>query len=278
MRATLLLCTDLDRTLIPNGPAPESKRARQHFATLVAHPEVCLVYVSGRDRALVEQAIRDYALPPPDFVIGDVGTTIYTTEGGDWRVWQSWRKTLASAWSDGVRRALVDVLAEVDALRLQESAKQGEFKISCYLSAELDAEPLLEAVRHRVDEASLPARLVFSRDDEGLGLLDLLPADAGKQAAIEHLMRRRGFDCERTVFSGDSGNDVEVLVSGIPSVLVANAEEDVRRRVLEIASSRGALDSLYLAHGGFLGMNGNYSAGILEGVAHYLPEISEWLE
>ena len=61
-------------------------------------------------------------------------------------------------------------------------------------------------------------------------------------------------------------------------MLVANAEEDVRQRVLEIASSRDALDSLYLASGGFLGMNGNYSAGILEGVAHFLPEISEWLE
>jgi hypothetical protein len=32
---------------------------------------------------------------------------------------------------------------------------------------------------------------------------------------------------------------------------------------------------LYLARGGLLEMNGNYSAGILEGVAHYHPELLE---
>ena len=36
MPERLLLCTDLDRTLIPNGPQPESPGARAHFATLAA--------------------------------------------------------------------------------------------------------------------------------------------------------------------------------------------------------------------------------------------------
>ena len=278
MSEALLLCTDLDRTLIPNGPAPESKGARQHFATLVARPEVCLVYVSGRDRSLVELAIREYDLPRPCFVIGDVGTTIYTTKDGDWRVWQSWRSSLALEWGVGCRDTLVELLADLSALRLQEESKQGEFKISFYVSQELEARSLLESVRRRVDEASLPVRLVFSRDEKGTGLLDLLPTRAGKQAAIEFLMQQRGFDVERTVFAGDSGNDVEVLTSRIRAVLVANAEEDVRHRVLEIASNRDALDSLYLARGGFFDMNGNYSAGILEGLAHFLPEVSAWLE
>jgi len=35
--------------------------------------------------------------------------------------------------------------------------------------------------------------------------------------------------------------------------------------------------SLYLAHGGLLGMNGNYSAGILEGVVHFIPATRDWL-
>ena len=61
----------------PNGPQSESPNARQHFATLCARPEVTLAYVTGRHRALIEQAITFYRLPQPDFVIGDVGTTIY---------------------------------------------------------------------------------------------------------------------------------------------------------------------------------------------------------
>ena len=36
--------------------------------------------------------------------------------------------------------------------------------------------------------------------------------------------------------------------------------------------------AFYLAQGGFLGMNGNYSAGILEGVAYYLPDTQHWME
>ncbi len=61
----LLICTDLDRTLIPNGPQPESPGARRRFAILAERPEVTLAYVSGRHRALVEDAITTYRLPTP---------------------------------------------------------------------------------------------------------------------------------------------------------------------------------------------------------------------
>ncbi|NNJ94540.1 MAG: haloacid dehalogenase, partial [Halobacteria archaeon] len=77
MSGPLLICTDLDRTLIPNGPQSESPAARERFSELAARPEVTLAYVSGRHRALIERAIVNYRLPLPDFVIGDVGTTIY---------------------------------------------------------------------------------------------------------------------------------------------------------------------------------------------------------
>ena len=63
MADRLLICTDLDRTLIPNGTQPESSAARKHFAMLVDHPDVTLAYVSGRHRALVEAAIERYRLP-----------------------------------------------------------------------------------------------------------------------------------------------------------------------------------------------------------------------
>ena len=278
MSEALLLCSDLDRTLIPNGPAPESDGARDRFATLVARPEVTLAYVTGRDRSLVARSMREFRLPWPKFVIGDVGTAIYSTTDGDWRLWESWRSSLARVWSDEIRHALVDLLADVSALRLQETSKQSEFKISYYLDSELTAEPLLTSIRRRIEEARLPVRSVFSQDDEGTGLLDLLPIGAGKRSAIEFLLRQAGFDVERTVFAGDSGNDVEVLASPIRGVLVANAAEDVRRRVLEAASSHDLMDRLYLARGDFLGMNGNYSAGILEGLAHFFPEVSRWLE
>jgi hydroxymethylpyrimidine pyrophosphatase-like HAD family hydrolase len=72
----LLLCTDLDRTLLPNGFEPESPDSRDLFARLVAAKGITLAYVSGRDQALVDAAIADYKLPQPDFAITDVGTRI----------------------------------------------------------------------------------------------------------------------------------------------------------------------------------------------------------
>ena len=74
------------------------------------------------------------------------------------------------------------------------------------------------------------------------------------------------------VFCGDSGNDIEVLVSPIRAVLVANAQPQVREEAVRLAAAGGHSDRLYIANGGFLGMNGNYSAGILEGIEHFHPD------
>jgi hypothetical protein len=60
------------------------------------------------------------------------------------------------------------------------------------------------------------------------------------------------------------------------SVLVANASEDVREQAIKLAAERGNAASLYLAQGEIDGMNGNYSAGILEGLAHFLPDTRNW--
>ena len=35
----LLLCSDLDRTLLPNGPQAESADVRERFASIVSRPE-----------------------------------------------------------------------------------------------------------------------------------------------------------------------------------------------------------------------------------------------
>ena len=90
----VLLCTDLDRTLLPNGSQPESPGARALFHQLASHEQLTLAYVSGRDRALVEAAIEQYQLPRPDYVIADVGTSIYTVSGDEWQFWPTWHRLI----------------------------------------------------------------------------------------------------------------------------------------------------------------------------------------
>lgn len=112
----------------------------------------------------------------------------------------------------------------------------------------------------------MSAHLIWSEDEAAhIGLLDLLPSNAGKREAIEFLMQHLGFNYENTLFAGDSGNDLDVFLSPISSILVANAAAAVREEIL-----KHQIDTVYFAQGGYLGMNGCYSAGILEGVAHFL--------
>lgn len=279
MNRRLLICTDLDRTLIPNGHQPESPTARKHFATLAAHPQVTLVFVSGRHRALVEQAIEDYQLPCPDFVIADVGTTIYHVGSEhDWLRQDDWTHTIAGDWGGRFHEQLATLLADLDALRLQERKLQNEHKLSYYTALRCEREILAAKIHARLGPHAIQARLIWSIDEPaGVGLLDVVPAQASKYHAIEALMRQQEFSARECVFCGDSGNDIEVLASPIPAVLVANSEPSVRELALRLAADGGFSGQLYIARGGFHDMNGNYSAGALEGIAHFFPHAEDWM-
>ncbi|MDH5572982.1 MAG: haloacid dehalogenase, partial [Gammaproteobacteria bacterium] len=71
--------------------------------------------------------------------------------------------------------------------------------------------------------------------------------------------------------------DLQVITSPIQSVLVANTSDEVRNLALEQTQQQGLEDTLYIALGDFYGMNGNYSAGIIEGLAHFIPETEQWI-
>ncbi|AGA89933.1 HAD-superfamily hydrolase, subfamily IIB [Thioflavicoccus mobilis 8321] len=274
----ILLCTDLDRTLLPNGPAPESPAARPRFCALAGHEEVTLAYVTGRHRELVEAAIAEYDLPAPDFVIGDVGTSLYRVTGSDWKGSVAWSTRIARDWAGLSRDGLAELLVDIPGLRLQEPAKQGAFKLSWYALPDWDQARWLPEMEQRLADAGVRPSLIWSVDEtSGTGLLDLLPASATKRHAVEFLMGQEGFAATHTLCAGDSGNDIAMLASPLPAVLVANATATVRADAIAAAEQAGTLDSLYLARGDFHGMNGNYSAGILEGLAHFLPEtVASW--
>lgn len=276
----LLICTDLDRTLIPNGPQPQSPQARNYLETLVARREVTLVFVSGRHRALVEEAIATFELPVPDFVIGDVGTTIYRVGPSHaWSRLESWESRIARDWAGRSSTELMDVLSGINELQPQETDRQNRLKLSYYVSLGAETEKLSGMIQRRLESAGAAARLVWSVDEiERKGLLDILPQSASKLHAVEALMEQLAVGVDNTVFCGDSGNDMEVLISHIPSVLVANGVDQVKTSALEMARQRGTEKQLYIASGDFLNMNGNYAAGMLEGIVHFYPETRDWFE
>lgn len=275
----LLICTDLDRTLLPNGEATESVGARPAFAQLVSRPQTLLAYVSGRHLALVEEAIHDYGLPEPDWIIADVGSSIYARQNRGWSPLEAWSRHISADWQGDGWSDLAMVLSDVSGLTLQPESRQNSHKLSFFVPREADLPALNREILARLQERDVAVCLVHSVDEAAaIGLLDILPRRAGKLQAIEFLMREQGLSCQQTIFAGDSGNDLSVLTSSVPAVLVANAHPDVKAQAVAESMRMGTQDRLYLARGGFLGMNGNYSSGILEGIGHFHADALRELE
>ena len=275
----LLLCTDMDRTIIPNGTQSEHRLARKRFAEFCNHTEITLAYITGRYLQMVLDAIRIYRLPIPDYIVSDVGTKIYHMKSGRWTEIKSWTDEIAKDWNGYSQRDLKKLFADITVLKLQENSKQSQHKLSYYAPVKTDTHTLLAQMKQKLEDNAINASLVWSIDEpKGIGLLDVLPKNATKLHAIEFLRQQLGFSIEETVFAGDSGNDLPVIASGIPSTLVANAADSVRREAIKLAQNHKQSSTLYLANGANSDMNGNYSAGVLEGVWHFAPLLRPNLE
>ncbi len=279
MKNKILLCCDLDRTVLPNGHAPESPTARKIFSQIVKDNDITLAYVSGRDKRLLLQAMDEYKIPVPDYAIGDVGTSMYRIMDNNWTELTSWSEHIAKDWHNITSSQIKEYLSGLDELTLQEDEKQNRFKISYYAPANVNAADLKQSIKDILVKHKISANLIWSVDEiKNIGLLDILPVSANKLHAIEFLIAETGIEKFQTVFAGDSGNDLPVIISDIPAVLVNNASNTVKQEAMTIIADNGNSDFIYIASGDFKGLNGNYSAGILEGLVHYHPRFSSLIK
>lgn len=273
MRNRLLLCTDMDRTLLPNGAAAETPNARAHFSAFCNLAEVTLVYVTGRHKSLVEEAIAHYQLPQPDYVIADVGSKLYRVEAGQWQEMPEWLAEMNQDWQGYTTETIQNLLTQFDLLKLQEPSKQNSHKLSYYAPVTADKTPLLAQIETTLKQHQLRANLIWSIDEaQNIGLLDILPANATKRHAIEHLRDQLEYTNHEILFAGDSGNDLAVLSSPIQAVLVGNATTEIQAEAIRLASQTENTHQLYLARPTPTD-NGNYAAGILQGVWHFFPAL-----
>ncbi len=262
-----ILATDLDRTLLPNGSWPPDPGAIDLFNELTEKHDVLVVYVTGRNLNLTESAIREFGIRYPHVLIGDVGTSIRKYEQDGWKPhcgWDTHVKQTSPRWdADAVRSAV----AGVDGLTEQEREHCGPFKQSYYVDHHRN-EAILKAVNERVKE-KFDEVVVYSFDSQtGKGLLDFLPQSATKQTALEYIADEFGASKSDVVFCGDSGNDVFPLTAGFSGVLVRNADDQLVAGVKQAADAHPEL-KLYFAKGGFRGLNGFYTSGVIEGAYHY---------
>jgi len=257
------LCTDLDRTLLPNGPDQEPSGARGALRDHLARHDVRLAYVTGRDVGRVRDAIERWSLPGPDFVAADAGTTIVRIDGGCWRPDEAWAARQAECWGGLDGDAVHDCLDGIDGLTAQSADRQRPFKRSYTVRPDIPRARLRELIERRTRERALPVAVLFSHDplsDEIL--LDLVSPLATKRGAVAHLAEALSLEEHEVLFAGDSGNDMDALLSDFPAVLVGNADAETRRQVLAGVRAGGRADRLHQARA-------PYAAGILEGLEHF---------
>ena len=262
-----ILATDLDRTLLPNGRWPADPGAIELFNELTRRHEVLVVYVTGRNLELTERAIEEFGIRHPDVLIGDVGTSIRRCVDEAWQTHEGWEahvRTSSPRWDAEAIRAAV---AGMDGLTEQEREHCGPFKQSYYVEHDRNAAILSaveKVVKGRFDEV-----IVYSLDSQtGKGLLDFLPESATKQTALEYLAAELGEDKAEVVFCGDSGNDVFPLTAGFSGVMVRNADDQLVASVMQAVAANPNL-RVYHARGGFRGLSGYYTSGVIEGAYHY---------
>jgi sucrose-6F-phosphate phosphohydrolase len=233
--AKWLFVSDVDDTLLGHNMALRTLAQALAKATSA----MVVVYNSSRPCASLRQSIlKNPDLPVPDYLIGALGTEIEYGRTGQ----QLFEYSLQI--SDHWDRERVAELAAEQGFTPHAADFQTPFKASYDVSG-------LDAARDMVrllEKEVLKAKVIFS----GGKNLDLIPAGAGKNSAIQFLRQNLAMDPTCVVVAGDSGNDREMFVAPHKGIIVANADADLK-------SLRA--DHIYHASAAFAG-------GVLEGL-HY---------
>ncbi len=257
-----VLATDLDGTLIPLPDRPENAEDLKRLSACLAEAERELVFCTGRHFESVIEALDDFGLPRPNWMICGVGSALYRREGKDYVRFAPFYDHLAEKTGHVDREGIQDLLSDLQGLTLQCAAHQGEYKISYDCAAE-DLDRLLTEIDRRLTAGSYPFRSMGSVDPftDG-GLIDLLPEGVTKAYTLAWLSTHGDFHPDEVVYAGDSGNDLAALTHGFRAILVGNAAEDLRLAVRKTLSEKGLDACLYCAQGAA-------SSGVLEGCRHF---------
>ncbi|MBV6696666.1 HAD-IIB family hydrolase [Kitasatospora aureofaciens] len=201
-----ILVTDLDGTLL-GGTREERRRLRE---ALAHHPEVTVVFATGRGLASVRDVLRDPLVPRPRWIIADVGATV--ADGTDFTPVDSLQEQLRAGWpgADRIRAAL----RRFTALTYQYGVVQ-DGRCSYHVAPGRLTGELTEAVR------ALGCGWVYSADR----YFDVLPPQASKGNALRALAGKLGWTPQEILVAGDSLNDLSLFRLGAHAVVVDGAED-----------------------------------------------------
>lgn len=258
-----LLATDLDGTFIPISGHSQN---RDDLATIVNRLEQTggtLVYITGRHLESVLDAISKESIPSPEWIVGDVGTSVFRRDGDTYQQHRGYTEHLLER-TGGIRADHVGRQASaIELLRPQLPIQQGEFKSSWFCDADQIGQ-VVSRVEVMLDQSGLPFGVINSIDPiTGEGLIDLLPVGVTKAHALSWLASELTYCDDDVLFAGDSGNDLAAMTAGYHAIVVSNATGTVREDARAFHQERGTADRLFES-------TLEATSGVLEGLEHFL--------
>jgi HAD superfamily hydrolase (TIGR01484 family) len=264
---TQILATDLDGTLIPWDDNPQHSQDLQEIAKSLKSRQMQLAFVTGRHLKSVADAIDRYRLPQPDWVLCDVGTSIYRVNGqkiasAGFESSAEYAEHLQQITGGLTTSAVEKLLSKVDGLRRQEQEKQTQFKLSYYARVE-QMENCLAKIANVLQQSAVPYSVISSVDPfTGDGLIDLLPENVSKAYALDWWCQQHGYDRESIIYAGDSGNDLAAFSAGFRSILVGNTNAKVIERAKSAHATACWTNRIYVSAQ-------TATSGVLDGLRHY---------
>ncbi len=269
-----VLATDLDGTLIPLAGNARNAADLRELEQELHRSAIQLIFVTGRHLASVAAVIPTACLPIPDWIIADVGTSIYQrvtarpAESCDdllqqYALSESYAAELGRMVGEFSVERLSNLLSSLTALRLQEPEKQSQFKLSYYVDRGQLAD-IEKKIASQLQAAQAPYSIVASVDPfNDDGLIDLLPRSVTKAHGIEWWSAQQGIARSQILYAGDSGNDAAAFAAGFCSIVVSNAHPQVLHGAQQAHAEAGWTDRLYAAEL-------PATSGVLAGLKHYL--------
>ncbi len=206
----MVLATDLDGTFLGG-----STQAREALYSWVEgnRDRIALVFVTGRDPGFIAELCADNAVPAPDFVIGDVGTTIARFEQGRLDPIAVLEAPIVRRWH-GKPELVRTRLAGIRGLWLQPTSFR--HRLSYQYDDRFD--PASLHVLEGVDVDILISHGCF---------VDILPQGISKGPSLQSLIAYLKLPATRVLVAGDTMNDFSMFQTGLRGAVVGGAEPEL---------------------------------------------------